>query len=97
MPRIERRALRLIGPRLFGPLESHPLDSADLQPGHLIVRRTLGTICGTDVPNWNGSEWSTFPSAPGFPLHECVGTVMASRSIEHSVGRRVLAIPRAIA
>lgn len=90
-----RSGLRLVAPRRFEVVDYDPIDERTLDPGNIVVRRQMGTICGTDIPNWNGTENSSFPGHTGFPLHECVGIVTASTSNGFAPGQRVVAIPYA--
>jgi L-iditol 2-dehydrogenase len=65
----------------------------DLKSRELIIQTDIGSICGSDIPRWDGSEWFHFPGRPGFPMHECIGTVIASRAENFQRGDRVVAMP----
>jgi threonine dehydrogenase-like Zn-dependent dehydrogenase len=84
-----------VRPRTLEPVVVPDPDSADLDVGQIIVKAEIGSLCGTDLPRWGGSEWTELPARPGFPLHECVGAVVASRSERIRVGERVVALPDA--
>ena len=70
---------------------------ADLLPGELLLRVLAGGICGSDIPLYRGKVTTAFEdrsqgavNVPGFPLHEVVGTVLASRHESYEVGDRVV-------
>ncbi|MFE5594583.1 zinc-binding dehydrogenase [Streptomyces sp. NPDC056549] len=88
------RAHQLTGPRTFEAVALDLPDPQDLESGHAVVRLEAGVACGSDIPRWDGSEWSGFPAAPGFPLHEAVGRVVHSRSNLLPVGSRIVGIPQ---
>ncbi|MFH8627553.1 zinc-binding dehydrogenase [Streptomyces vietnamensis] len=88
------RAHRLTGPRTFEAVTLDVPSPQDLEAGHAVVRLEAGVVCGSDIPRWDGSEWSGFPAAPGFPLHEAVGRVVHSRSDRLPVGSRIVGIPQ---
>ena len=63
-----------------------------------IIKVDKCAICGSDLPNFRGGLWP-HPAAedgwgavraPGFPLHEIVGEVVASRHPDHSPGDLVV-------
>lgn len=85
---------QLVRPRVFESMDIPEPESAGLVAGQFVVRAELGSLCGSDLPRWDGSEWDDFPTGPGFPLHECVGIVTASRSERIAVGARVVAMPQ---
>lgn len=87
------KAFRLLEPRKLGPVQLTKPKAAQLKEGQLLVKLEASTICGSDMPKWNGSEWSAYPAEPGLPLHECVGTVVISKSPDFQQGDRVLAMP----
>jgi L-iditol 2-dehydrogenase len=86
-------AHRLVAPKKFEMTSVGRLNKAPLRPGEILVDRYFSTICGTDIPNWNGREFNSYPGPPGFPMHECVGKVVASASAAYRKGDRVVAIP----
>lgn len=80
-------AYRMAAPRRFERCEVDGPDAGALSPGEVLLRTTAGGICGSDMPYVAGrvSEEYTpadprWPDRPGFPMHEVVGTVVASRS-----------------
>lgn len=66
--------------RAFGeptPVQDVPVP-ADLEPGALLVRVTMASVCGTDVHIWEGGAFNA--SAANLPAvmgHEMVGEVVA--------------------
>lgn len=60
------------------PLEIRELPVPELDPGSLLVKIELATICGSDVHLWDGSLNATRPiDLPVIPGHEMVGRVIA--------------------
>ncbi len=87
----------LSAPYRFEKVEVAAPDAADLGPGQVLLATKAGAICGSDLPNFrgapfphpkNGGRWVT--SAPGFPMHEVVGEVIASNHPEHRTGDLVV-------
>jgi threonine dehydrogenase-like Zn-dependent dehydrogenase len=77
--------------------------AGDLATGEVLLRVVAGAICGSDLPHFRGQV--PMPAAggvgaslfdahgeppPGFPLHEVVGEVIASRAGSVDVGTRVV-------
>lgn len=87
-------AYQLVGPRAFRRVELSPPTGTELAAGQVVLRLLAGGICGSDLPFFRGRglAQSTRPSeeAPGFPLHEVVGEVVASRAPDLAVGSRVV-------
>ncbi len=91
-------AQTLSGPFRFEQVEVAAPDPASLAPGHVLLAPRAGGICGSDLPNFRGGLWP-HPAAedgwgatraPGFPMHEVVGEVVASRHPAHSRGDLVV-------
>ena len=91
-------AQTLSGPFRFEQVEVGAPDPAALAPCHVLTATRAGAICGSDLPNFRGGVWP-HPAAedgwgatraPGFPMHEIVGEVVASRHPDHSPGDLVL-------
>jgi L-iditol 2-dehydrogenase len=59
------------------PLEVRELPVPDPEPGALVVRVEVATICGTDVHLWQGDLAGTGVELPVVPGHEAVGRVIA--------------------
>jgi threonine dehydrogenase-like Zn-dependent dehydrogenase len=88
----------LTGPSEFELRELSAKTEDDLGDGEVLLRNLAGGICGSDLPFFRGA---TLPGAqqtgrpysnvkPGFPLHEIVGEVVASRDRSFAVGARVV-------
>jgi threonine dehydrogenase-like Zn-dependent dehydrogenase len=88
------KALQLVGPRNFKPIEM-PVPSLSVSnPDRLLMRTSYVSMCGSDIPFFTGSKrHKNYPFAPGFPIHECVGEVVESTSSVFKPGDAVIAIP----
>jgi L-iditol 2-dehydrogenase len=86
------KALHLVKPRQFQTVEIARPEIGDDQ---ILVRLEKAVVCGSDVPKFTGM-WRglQYPLPPGMPIHECVETVVDSRSPRFRAGDRVVAIPR---
>lgn len=90
-------AYRLVAPGMFEHVDV-PTPSADaLTSGQVLMRTLAGGICGSDIPKLNGQACAVAdqfgrlrPGAPGFPMHEAVGEVVASRHHAVRPGSRVV-------
>jgi L-iditol 2-dehydrogenase len=88
-------AQRLCAP---GEFESVQVPDPDpLRPGQVLLRTLAGGICGSDTPKFTGrrgfqvdADGGLLPWRAGYPLHEVVGEVLASRHAEIGVGSRVV-------
>lgn len=89
-------AQQLTGPATLQPVEVPAPTAAHLRPGEVLVALEHGGICGSDLPYFRaGGRPAEQPgqvtvAPPGFPLHEVVGRVRASRDPAMSVGERVV-------
>ncbi len=62
--------------------------------GEVLVRTHAASICGSDLHKvFEGTYEGGFPAPAGFPGHEGVGRVVASRSGRFAAGDRVLTVP----
>jgi threonine dehydrogenase-like Zn-dependent dehydrogenase len=84
-------------PFTFEKIEAATPTADDLADGQVLLVTRAGGICGSDLPNFRGApfphpknegRWVT--RAAGFPLHEVVGEVVASRHSAHQVGDQVV-------
>jgi L-iditol 2-dehydrogenase len=90
-------AQQLVRPCTFQLVEVNAPREADLADGDVAVRMQAGAICGSDLPSVRGEVSNLYPGdegelaagIAGFPLHEVVGEVVASRS-DLQVGQRVV-------
>ncbi len=63
-------------------------------PGEVLVRTHAASICGSDLHKvFEGTYEDGFPAPAGFPGHEGVGRVVASRSGRFTAGDTVLTVP----
>jgi L-iditol 2-dehydrogenase len=88
--------------RLVAPYEFECTDVPEPSPealaeGHVLLRFLAAGVCGSDLPGFRGTQGKlpgdTGASAAGmhgFPVHEIVGEVLASRHPDHRVGTRVV-------
>jgi L-iditol 2-dehydrogenase len=90
-------AQMLSAPFTFEQVETAAPTAATLRAGQVLLETAAGAICGSDLPNFRGAPfrhpqerggWGA--SVAGFPLHEVVGKVVASRHAEHEVGDMVV-------
>lgn len=64
---------------------------SDLAPGEVLIRPAIGGICGSDLPYFTRAETFTGEHpGPGSPLHEIVGSVIASKDPTLEVGNTVV-------
>ncbi|TYP88941.1 zinc-binding dehydrogenase [Blastococcus xanthinilyticus] len=87
----------LDGPFRFQQVDVEAPGPGDLADGQVLVAARAGGICGSDLPFFKGAPFqqSASPAGgttapPGFPLHEIVGEVVASRHPAHSPGELVV-------
>lgn len=59
------------------PLEVRELPIPDPEPGALVVRVEVATVCGTDVHLWQGDLDAMGVALPVVPGHEAVGRIVA--------------------
>jgi threonine dehydrogenase-like Zn-dependent dehydrogenase len=90
-------AQRLVAPSRFAAADVPPPTARDLMDGQVLLRVLAGGICGSDTPKFRGHKGANIgadgvfePGLPGFPMHEVVGEVVASRHGEVPVGSRVV-------
>ncbi|MDP5181631.1 zinc-binding dehydrogenase [Blastococcus sp. BMG 814] len=91
-------AQRLSGPFAFERVEVAAPRAEDLAAGQVLLATRAGGICGSDLPFFKGAPFLHAPNpadrtvtpVPGFPLHEVVGEVVASRHPAHFPGDLVV-------
>lgn len=89
-------AQQLTGPSMFQPVEVPAPAAGDLRPGEVLVALEHGGICGSDLPYFRAGgrpvaeRGRPAGAPPGFPMHEIVGRVHASRDPAVAVGERVV-------
>ena len=87
-------AQRLAAPSRLEMVETAMPRAEDLQPGQVLLKFRAAAICGSDMPHFLGRFDPTFPFSGelGFPLHEVVGEIVASKAKELQAGDRVVGI-----
>jgi len=91
-------AWSLEAPGSFGKREIPQPGPSDLSSGEVLLRVLVGGICGSDLPYFAGKLHSTMADdntpgvarIAGYPLHEIVGEVVASRYEHLEAGERVV-------
>jgi L-iditol 2-dehydrogenase len=89
-------AQQLVGPARFEPSELPRPRAEELLDGQVLLHAVAGGLCGSDRPYYLGAPnpWRPPGAAPGrelgFPLHEVVGKVVASRDPELAAGAVVV-------
>lgn len=90
-------AYSLTEPRKFSRVEVPPPGETDLREGQVLIRTLAGAICGSDLGFFAGHPSTRFQdqgpyaaNIPGYPMHEVVGEVLASRSPLYAPGARVV-------
>ncbi|MHC9297236.1 zinc-binding dehydrogenase [Mycobacterium sp. LTG2003] len=88
---------RLVAPYTFERTEVDRPAPDSLRDGHVLLRFLAAGVCGSDLPGFRGTQGKlpgdTGRSAAemnGFPIHEIVGEVLASRHPDHRPGDRVV-------
>jgi L-iditol 2-dehydrogenase len=88
---------RLVAPYEFERTDIPERSSESLIDGQVLLRFLAAGICGSDLPGFRGTQGKlpgdTGASAAGmngFPVHEIVGEVLASRHPDHRQGDRVV-------
>ncbi len=88
---------RLVAPYEFERTQRPAPSAEGLLDGQVLVRFLAGGVCGSDLPGFRGAQGRLAGDTgcraaemDGFPLHEIVGEVLASRHHDHRVGDRVV-------
>jgi L-iditol 2-dehydrogenase len=88
------KALQLVYPRYFAPVEVPMPVLKSSEPDRILVQTRRVSLCGSDIPFFTGSKrHKSYPLAPGAPIHECLGRVVESTSSDFKAGDSVIAIP----
>ncbi|XVQ11052.1 zinc-binding dehydrogenase [Spirillospora sp. CA-255316] len=88
----------LVAPGRFEKVDVPAPAPGDLRDGQVLLRTLAGGICGSDLPRFRGyraplADAEIGPYAariPGYPMHEVVGEVVASRDASLRPGARVV-------
>ncbi len=90
-------AYRLVAPYSFERVDIPQKTPECLGDRQVLIRLLAAGVCGSDLPGFRGTQGpipgDTGASAAemdGFPVHEVVGEVIASRHRSHGVGDRVV-------
>jgi L-iditol 2-dehydrogenase len=83
-------AYRTTGPLTFERISAPRPTPDDLVAGDVIVRPSVGGICGSDLPEARGLMPTRTPASGLGPLHELVGEVVHSTGDRVQVGDRVV-------
>jgi L-iditol 2-dehydrogenase len=90
----QMKGLQVVQPRKFNQVEIPYPDLGQGGLNRILVRSEWAVVCGSDIPLFTGNmRQTTYPLAPGAPIHECVGQVIESSSDLFRPGDQVVAIP----
>jgi threonine dehydrogenase-like Zn-dependent dehydrogenase len=88
---------RLVAPYTFERTEVPQPSAQSLADGQVLLSFLAAGVCGSDLPAFRGAkgrlpgdDGACAAEKEGFPIHEIVGEVIASRHPEHSSGDRVV-------
>jgi L-iditol 2-dehydrogenase len=88
---------RLVAPYTFERRDIPDKTESGLRDGQVLVRFLAAGICGSDLPGFRGTKGrlagdvgASAAEMDGFPVHEIVGEVVASRHSGHTEGDRVV-------
>jgi L-iditol 2-dehydrogenase len=88
---------RIIAPYLFERTSIPERTPECLTDGQVLLRFMAAGLCGSDLPAFRGArgrlpgdDGTSAAERDGFPIHEVVGEVMASRHPDHRPGDRVV-------
>lgn len=88
---------RLVAPYTFERQEVSEPSPESLTDGQVLLDFLAAGICGSDLPGFRGTQGKLpgdtgccAAEMTGFPIHEIVGEVMASRHPDHRPGERVV-------
>src|SRR5690348_13003291 len=90
-------AYRLVAPYTFERVDIPAKTPEDLGDRQVLLRFLAAGVCGSDLPGFRGTKGKlpgdtglSAAEMDGFPIHEVVGEVIASRHRSHGVGDRVV-------
>src|SRR4249919_2966011 len=88
---------RLVAPLTLDPNAVAGPSPESLAEGQVLLRFLAAGICGSDLPGFRGTKGklprdtgTCAAEMDGFPIHEIVGEVLASRHPDHRKGDRVV-------
>lgn len=92
------KAAQIVAPQRIEIVEVPKPDMSSIPVGNLLVKTCMTSICGSDMPDFSISlPADRYPLPPGYPQHECIGTVVASNSKRFREGDAVVALPHGTA
>lgn len=90
-------AYRLVAPYSFERVDIPEKTPESLGDRQVLLRFLAAGVCGSDLPGFRGAKGKlpgdvgvSAAEMDGFPIHEVVGEVIASRHRNHGVGDRVV-------
>jgi len=88
------KSLQVVNPGSFEPV-STPIPELDASlTDSLLIKTGWVSLCGSDIPFFTGNKRNkSYPLPAGAPIHECVGEVVKSTSVDFLPGDHVVAIP----
>ena len=88
---------RLVAPYTFERADVSETSPDSLAEGQVLLRFRAAGVCGSDMPAFRGTRGripgdtgAGAAEKDGFPIHEIVGDVVASRHPDHRQGGRVV-------
>lgn len=88
------KAAQIVAPRQLEIIDIGVPDISSEPEGAVLIKARLSAICGTDMPYFAMEHPAAdYPFATGLSIHECIGTIAASKSDRFKEGEAVLALP----
>lgn len=88
------KAARIVEPRRLEIIDAPVPSLAQMEGEPILFELHAGVLCASDFPRFVGGAFNvTFPRPTGDSLHECIGSVVESKSARFKPGDMVLAIP----
>jgi L-iditol 2-dehydrogenase len=81
--------VQIAGPEQIGLIEVPEPSPA---PGDVLVKIERLSICGSDMRYYRSPDVSDYPFPPGYPFHECAGTVADGGGTTFRAGDRVVVL-----
>ncbi|MDT5008641.1 MAG: L-iditol 2-dehydrogenase [Mycobacterium sp.] len=88
---------RLVAPYTFERTSLPDKTAGDVGDGQVLLRFIAAGVCGSDIPGFRGvrgkipgDRGASAADMAGFPIHEIVGEVLASRHPQHREGDHVV-------
>ena len=91
------KAAHIVSHRQIEVYEAEDPKVDSLRDGSVVIKTHMTAICGTDSPRFTMQyPDEDYPQKIGLSIHECIGTVTASKSGRFKEGDEVMALPREI-